>query len=160
VKGVLLFLLAIVSAAALAAPSSAGPTRTIRLAWSERATEGSRTVMTYNVRTLTIGTRAWSVDASFRNTSKTTLRLRPDFALLYGPSSANVKAMKRLNARTFRPALPTTLRPGKGWSGRMSGIGARSLKNTNVRMHFGYFAGRVLTGRAGFSWITDHVVRL
>jgi hypothetical protein len=159
-KGVLLVLIAVVSAATLTAPSSAGPARTIRLAWSERATEGSRTVMTYNVRTLTLAANTWSVDASFRNTSRKTLRLRPDFALLYGSSSANVKAMKRLNARTFRPALPAILRPGKGWSGRMSGVGARSLKNTNVRVHFGYFAGRVLAERAGFSWITDHVLRL
>ena len=51
-------------------------------------------------------------------------------------------------------------RAGKAWSGRLSGPGATALTHTNVRVHFSYFAGRVLPGRPGFSWITDHVVLL
>jgi hypothetical protein len=160
VKGVRLTLLAVGAIAALAAPASAGPTKTIRLAWNERATEGSRTVMTFNVRTLAINGRSWTVNASFRNTSHTTLRIRRQFAVLYGPSSVRVSGMKVLRATAFRPALPARLPPGKGWSGRMSGLGGRALENTSVRVQFGYFEGRALAGRAGLGWITDHVVRL
>ena len=159
-KGVRLILLVAALTAALAAPASAGSTKTIRLAWNERATEGSRTVMTFSVRTLTINGRSWTVDASFRNTSRTTLRIRRQFAVLYGPSSAGVRGMKVLPALAFRPALPARIAPGKGWSGRMSGVGGRNLKNTNVRVQFAYFEGRALAGRAGFGWVTDHVVRL
>ena len=78
--------------------------------------------------------------------------------MLYGPSSVRVSGLKVLRATAFRPALPARLAPGKGWSGRMSGLGGRALKNTHVRVLFGYFEGRALAGRAGFSWITDHVV--
>lgn len=159
-KAARLLLLVVTCTAALAAPATAGPTKTIRLAWSERATEGSRTIMTFNVRSLTIAGRSWTVDASFRNTSRTTLRIRKQFAVLYGPSRVRVSGMKVLPAKAFRPALPATLPPGKAWSGRMSGVGATALRNTNVRVHFSYFAGRVLPGRAGFGWITDHVARL
>jgi hypothetical protein len=160
VKAARLFLLVAACGAALAAPASAGPTKVIRLAWSERATEGSRTVMTFGVRTLTINGGSWTVNASFRNTSRTTLRIRKQFAVLYGPSRARVTGMKGLRAKTFRPPLPTTLRPGKAWSGRMSGTGGRVLRKTHVRVRFGYFQGRALPGRAGFGWITDHVARI
>jgi hypothetical protein len=160
VKTARLLLLGIAIASALAAPASAGPTKTIRLAWSERATVGSRTIMTFNVRSLTISGRSWTVNASFRNTSRTTLRIRKRFAVLYGPSSVSVSGMKMLPAKTFRPALPATLPPGKAWSGRLSGVGAGALRRTNVRVQFSYFAGRALPGRPGFGWITDHVARL
>lgn len=158
-KGVWLFLLA-ATVIALPAPTSAGSAKTIRLAWSERATVGSRTIMTFNVRSLTTSGSNWSVDAAFRNTSRSTLRIRRDFAALYGPSNAPVRQMKVLRARTFRPALPATLPPGKGWSGRMSGTGGTVLRRTNVRVRFSYFAGRALPGQPGFGWITDHVARL
>jgi hypothetical protein len=160
VKTVRLLLLAAACAAALAAPAGAGPTKTIRLAWSERATEGSRTIMTFNVRSLTIDGTRWTVNGGFRNTSRTTLRIQKRFALLYGPSAARVSGMKVLTAKGFRPALPATLAPGKGWSGKFSGSGGTALKKTNVRVHFSYFAGRVLPGRPGFGWITDHVARI
>jgi hypothetical protein len=78
----------------------------------------------------------------------------------YGASNVPVSRMKRLRATTFRPALLATLKPGKGWSGRLSGSGATALRRTNVRVQFGYFAGRALPGQPGFGWITDHVVRL
>jgi hypothetical protein len=160
VRAARLFLLTIAATAALVAPASAGPAKTIRLAWSERATVGSRTIMTFHVSSLVVNGGNWTVNASFRNTSRSTLRIRKDFALLYGPSSVRVSGMKVLRVRTFRPALPTTLAPGKGWSGRMSGTGGTALRRTNVRVKFSYFAGRALPGRPGFGWITDHVVRL
>jgi hypothetical protein len=160
VKAARLLLLGFATALALAAPTSAGSAKTIRLAWSERATVGSRTIMTFNVRSLTVAGRSWTVNASFRNTSRTTVRIRKQFAVLYGPSSVRVSGMKVLPAKAFRPALPATLPPGKGWSGRLSGLGAGALKSTNVRVRFSYFAGRALPGRPGFGWITDHVARL
>ena len=159
-KAARLFLLGIATALALAAPTSAGSTKTIRLAWSERATVGSRTIMTFNVRSLTVAGRNWTVNASFRNTSRQTLRIRKRFAVLYGPSSVRVSGMKVLPAKAFRPALPATLPPGRAWSGRLSGVGAGALKNTHVRVQFSYFAGRALPGRPGFGWITDHVARI
>ena len=159
-KAARLFLLGCATALALAAPTSAGSTKTIRLAWSERATVGSRTIMTFNVRSLTVVGRSWTVNASFRNTSRTTVRIQKRFAVLYGPSQVRVSGMKVLPAKAFRPALPATLPPGKGWSGRLSGLGGGALKNTNVRVQFSYFAGRALPGRPGFGWITDHVARL
>jgi hypothetical protein len=160
VKGVRLLMLAAVCALALAAPTSAGSTKTIRLGWNERATVGSRTIMTFNVRSLTLVGRRWTVDASFRNTSRTTVRVRKHFAVLYGSSSAPVTRMKVLPAKAFKPALPATLRPGKGWSGRLSGLGATALTRTSVRVRFSYFEGRALPGRPGFGWITDHVARV
>jgi hypothetical protein len=160
VKAARFFLLATAAALALAAPTNAGPAKTIRLAWSERATVGSRTIMTFNVRSLTIAGRTWTVNASFRNTSRTTLRIRKRFAVLHGPGRVGVSGMKVLPAKAFRPALPATLAPGRGWSGRLSGLGAGALKNTNVRVRFGYFAGRALPGQPGFAWITDHVARI
>ena len=155
-----LLVFAIAAALLLAAPTSAGSAKTIRLAWSERATVGSRTIMTFNVRTLTISGRAWTVDASFRNTSRATLRIRRLFGVRFGPGSVPVDRMKVLPAKLSRPALPATLPPGRAWSGRFSGIGATALKRTNVRVQFSYFEGRALPGRPGFGWITDHVVRL
>jgi hypothetical protein len=68
--------------------------------------------------------------------------------------------MKVLPARAFKPALPATLGPGKAWSGRISGLGATALRDTNVRVRFSYFAGPALPGAPGFGWITDHVVRV
>lgn len=159
-KGVRLLLLAAAATAALAAPASAGPTKTIRLAWNERATVGSRTVMTFNVRSLTIRGSRWTVDVSFRNTSRSSLHVRKHFALLYGANTGPVSRMKVLPARAFQPALPATLRPGKAWSGRLSGPGATALTRTSVRVRFSYFVGRVLPGSPGLSWITDHVVLL
>ena len=159
-KGVRLLMLAAACVLALAAPASAGSTKTIRLGWNERATVGSRTIMTFNVRSLTLVGRRWTVDASFRNTSRTTVRVRKHFAVLYGASSAPVTRMKVLPATAFKPALPATLRPGKGWSGRLSGVGAAALTRTSVRVRFSYFEGRALPGRPGFGWITDHVARL
>jgi hypothetical protein len=146
--------------AALIAPAQAGSAKTIRLAWSERATVGSRTIMTFNVRSLEVNGRSWAVNASFRNTSRSTLRIRRQFAVLYGPSSVPVRRWKALPARTFRPALPATLPPGKAWSGRLSGTGATALRRTNARVRFSYFAGKALPGQPGFGWTTDHVARL
>jgi hypothetical protein len=160
VKAVRAALLAAAVTAALAAPANAGSTKTIRLSWSERATVGSRTIMTFNVRSLTIVGRRWTVDVSFRNTSRSTLGLRKRFAVLYGPSNVPVTRMKVLPAATYRPTLPARLAPGKGWSGRLSGVGAGALMGTNVRVRFGYFEGRALPGTPGFTWITDHVVRV
>lgn len=159
-KAARLFLLATAVTASLAAPAAAGPTRTIRLAWTERATEGSRTVMTFNVRTLTVSGTRWTVHGGFRNTSRATLGIRKRFAVLYGPSAARVSGMKVLTAKGFSPALPARLAPGKAWNGRFSGSGGTALKKTNVRVQFGYFEGRALPGRSGFGWITDHVARL
>lgn len=155
-----LTLLAVACAAALAAPAGAGPAKTIRLAWSERVTVGNRTVMTFNVRSLTINGRNWTISASFRNTSRAKVRIREQFALLYGPSHVPVRGMRVLRAKSFRPTLPATLAPGKGWSGRFSGTGATVLRRTNVRVHFGNFEGRALPGRPGFGWITDHLARI
>ena len=159
-KGVRLSLLAGAVALALAAPSTAGSSKVIRLAWSERATEGSRTVMTFNVRSLTIVGGRWTVTGGFRNTSGATLRIRNQFAVLHGPSSIRVNGMKALGAKSFSPPLPVALASGKGWSGKLSGTGAAALKRTHVRVQFGYFLGRALPGRPGFGWITDHVARI
>lgn len=101
-----------------------------------------------------------AADASFHNTSRTTVLVRKHFAVLYGSSSAPVTGMKVPPATTFRPALPATLRPGKGWSGRLSGPGATALTKTSVRVRLSYFRGRALPGRPGFGWITDHVARV
>jgi hypothetical protein len=155
-----LTLLVALAAAALAAPADAGLTKTIQLGWSERATEGNRTIMTFSVRSLTIDSRTWAVKASFRNTSRSTLRIRRQFALLYGPGRVRVSGLKVLPAKSFRPALPASLPPGKGWSGRLSGLGGTALRKTGVRVRFGYFTGRALPGRRGFGWVTDHMARL
>jgi hypothetical protein len=61
-------------------------------------------------------------------------------------------------------AAPASAGPTKtirlAWSGRISGLGATALRDTNVRVRFSYFAGRALPAAPGFGWITDHVVRV
>ena len=148
------------TAAALAAPASAGPAKTFRLAWSEKAVDGGRTVMSFHVRTLKVEGGRWTISASFRNASRVRLGVRRQFAVLHGPAGRRVKALRVLPAKTFKPALPASLAPGKGWSGTFSGTGAAALKNTSVRVRFSYFSGRAVAGRPGFGWITDHVARL
>jgi hypothetical protein len=65
----------------------------------------------------------------------------------------------RNGARRARERRPTkTIR--LAWSGRISGLGATALRDTNVRVRFSYFAGRALPAAPGFGWITDHVVRV
>jgi hypothetical protein len=153
-------LVACMLATALAAPASAGPAKTIRLGWSERALDGDRTVMTFKVQTLKLERGRWTVTGSFRNTSGVTLRVRKDFALLYGPLSQRVSSLRVLRATSFRPELPATLPPGTVWSGAFAGPGANAVKNTYVRVRFSFFEGRAISGRRGFSWITDHVARV
>lgn len=153
-------LLAAMAAVALASPASAGPAKTIRLAWSERAVDGGKTVMTFQVRTLKVEGRRWTIDASFRNTSRVTLGIRKEFALLYGPGRTRVSGLKVLAAKSFRPAMPTSLAPGKSWRGTFSGTGGTVLRKTYIRVQFSYFRGRAIAGRRGFGWITDHVARV
>ena len=149
-----------VAAAAPATAASAGQQRVIRLAWNERALDQDKTVMTFQVRTLTIVGSRWTIDGSFRNTSKVRLRVRQEFALLYGQARTSVKGLKVLRAKSFRPALPTTLRPGQSWRGTFSGTGATALPKNYIRVQFSFFVGRAVSGRPGFGWITDHVARV
>jgi hypothetical protein len=160
VKTARLMLLAAVAAVAVASPASAGPAKTIRLAWSERAVEGGKTVMTFQVRTLKVEGRRWTIAASFRNTSRVKLGIRRQFALLYGPGRERVSGLKVLTAKSFRPAMPTALAPGKSWRGSFSGTGGTALTKTYIRVQFSYFRGKVIAGRPGFGWITDHVARI
>ena len=155
-----LLLVATIAAIALASPASAGPARTIRLLWSERAIDGDKTVMTFQVRTLKIEGGRWTVDASFRNTSRVKLGVRKQFAVLYGPSRVRVSRLKVLAAKGFRPAMPASLAPGKGWRGTFSGTGGTALTKTYIRVQFSYFQGRAIADRRGFGWITDHVARV
>jgi hypothetical protein len=155
-SSVLLSLLAAGSAGARPAES----TVTIKLGWHERALARGRTVMTFNVRTLSITSRGWTIAASFRNTSRSRLRIREEFALLVAKRRAQIDGAGALQAKSFRPALPAALAPGQGWSGTFSGGGASILHGVFVRAHFSYFRGPVIPGQAGFGWITDHVVRL
>jgi len=160
VKTAHLLLLATMIAIALASPASAGPAKTIRLAWSERAVDEGKTVMTFQVRTLKVEGRRWTIDASFRNTSRVKLGIRKQFALLYGPGRERVSGLKVLAAKSFRPAMPASLAPGKTWRGTFSGTGGTALTKTYIRVQFSYFRGKVIAGRPGFGWITDHVARL
>ncbi len=155
-SSVLLSLLAAGSAGAHPAESAA----TFKLGWNERALGGGRTVMTFNVRTLTVTNRGWTFAASFRNTSKSRVAIQQGFALLVTKKRAQIDGAKALAAKSFRPALPASLAPGQGWSGTFTGAGASILHGVFVRAYFGYFRGPLVPGRAGFGWITDHVVRL
>lgn len=155
-SSVLLSLLAAGSAGARSAES----TVTIKLGWNERARAAGRTVMTFNVRALTVTSRGWTIAASFRNTSKSRVAIREEFALLVTKRRAQIDGAAALEAKGFRPALPAALAPGQGWSGTFSGGGASMLHGVFVRAHFSYFRGPLIPGQAGFGWITDHVVRL
>lgn len=155
-SGVLLLLLAAGSAGA----HPAAGTATIKLGWNERALAAGRTVMTFNVRTLTVTDRGWTIAASFRNTSKSRLVIRDEFALLVTMRRAQIDGARALKAKSFRPELPAALAPGQAWTGTFSGGGVSILHGVFVRAHFGYFRGQVFPGQAGFGWITDHVVRL
>ena len=69
-----------------------------------------------------------------------------------------------LLATRYVPPLPRVLRPGEGWSGRFSGLGAVPA-GTSLRIVFGSFwayGGVRIDGRGHrlFRFITDHAFTL
>jgi hypothetical protein len=78
-------------------------------------------------------------------------------AALVPPASASPAKTIRLSW-SERATVGRRASAGKGWSGRLSGLGATALARKSVRVRFIYFEGRALPRRPGFGWISDHVV--
>jgi peptide/nickel transport system permease protein len=157
------------SSAGAAPPSLlTGPIRTVRAGWSEtRPLADGR--MIFRVRAIEIGRKGWLVRGSVENRSRTS------FTIAFGRSAAQLAGfsvlapgtlgLQVLPATTFRPALPTELRPGETWTGSFAGSSALP-QGTLLYVGFGYFvpAGRNSDPRlgargGGFNWLTTHTFR-
>jgi hypothetical protein len=146
--------LAAVVALALAAQASATVVH-----WNEAATIDKAKVMTYRVSSLTVGSKSWSAQVAFANTSHQTLKVGSDFGIAFfakRSQSALADAVGFAFATSGSSKLPTTMKPGESWSGTISGKGKLTLTTTlYARVVFGPFTG--LPGESNsVDWITNH----
>jgi hypothetical protein len=146
--------------AALAWPSGAtAGTRLLR--WRETLHAGPRVVLVFRFGRVTFTRAGWTVTASVRNTSRSTLALaRVRFALfVYRRAYANPSTRHGTIAATaVGPAFPGTLAPGQAWAGQFSGPG-RPRRGRWIRFRVGDFAPFESARRAGWGWISDHTFR-
>jgi len=159
-------MLVLMLTAVLALPAGAavvGADRTnYRLGWVEHARHNGKVVMTFRVKAVEFQLASWSAEVEFHNRSGRTIRVRPEFALLsskmrrYDPDDSVA-----LLSDEARPRIPTIVFPGQRWKGTLSGP-RRPRNNTFVRVNFGFFEVKGLfpDSPTGFSWITDHVLKV
>lgn len=135
----------------LALGTPAASAKTIRLNWSERlAGQSGFLAMTFNVRSVTIGKKAWSVRARVTNRSKSTVQIVPPidtspqqfgFGLAFFHPSCPRGAtcgLDVLQATYSKPHLPRALRPGGSWSGTFGGP-KLPPRGAGISVTFGYF---------------------
>jgi hypothetical protein len=162
VRGVIVAL----AVAVLAAPAAASPPRPIKLGWVEQASATYYpAAMTFMVRTVTFGAKAWSVSASVTNRSTKTIqvvrsvtiqapRYHYAFSLLSPPECKPPAIMCPLvvfAATYFKPAKPSRLGPGQTWSGVFGGPRIPP-RGRLISIGFGDFA---VPGDT-FSYVTQH----
>jgi hypothetical protein len=146
---------------------------TFELGWSE--TDAGIEV---EIRRLKVGRTGWSADLAFTNETGQTLMIDrahvpggTRFGLLVLQTAERDEVMRLTSggrlpppaetATHFEPPLPRLVRPGRHWSGTMSGI--RPLARGHfVRFLLGRFVSRrpVPGGARRFLLVTDHSVRL
>jgi len=161
-----------VAVALLFVPSASA--KTLTLNWVEqRSTAYYAEAMTFKVKDVTIGLRAWSVHASFTNRSQVTLRIRRtlgdyyasyDFGLGWanctnpgGFASCGLQTLKYTYAK---PVFPKQLLPRQTWSGVFGGPGIPT-HGLLINVVFGVFLppGAPQTAKE-FDYITTHAFKL
>jgi hypothetical protein len=146
----------------LLVPVGAAAAAEVKLDWREQIKDShGRVVMTYRVHGLVVDKSGWAAAITYRNLSKRTIRISPDFGLaLYRTSKPGIHPARFLSAAQSRPTTPRTLAPGARWTGAIGGPG-KPPAGMYVRVVFGYFAGLPISGfPGGFVWITDHAYRM
>jgi hypothetical protein len=139
--------------------------QTIRVRWDE-----SDAGLAYSVRSIAVTADGWRVRASVANRRATPLEVvslhrrgKTRFGILVStgrdlPRTSRLRDLRTpFFAESASPAVPTTLLPGRSWSGTFSGPG-RPPRRAFVRVLFGRFVPPE-TGE-GFALVTRHVVRL
>ncbi len=116
--------------------------------------------LVFEVRTLRIGPKGWSVEGSVANRTTQPLRIvyahEPaghnafGIAVLHGTELASARATR------LEPPVPTLLRPGEAWRGTFSGPDTLA-PGVLVHVEFGQF-GTPHADR--FTWVTDHAYRV
>ena len=144
--------------------------RVIKLNWVEQRSAAQFPVaMTFKVKEVRIGKKAWSVRASFTNRSTKTIRITrhpemADYALFsfalgvpyYIQAGYSRRAsLRALLASYARPLYPMFLRPGQSWSGVFGGPGVPP-KGKLINVVFGVFS---VPGEQDWSWITTHAFK-
>jgi hypothetical protein len=151
-------LVALVATAALAGAALAD---TVNLGWQETAKKAGHAQLTFTVKSIEFGNGGWTVTATFRNVTKTTVHVGREYGLLLlrtkGVSEAELGKGAASFARSFSKPLPAALRPGESWTGTFSGTGTPPT-GVYVRVIFGRFTGG-FAGTRGFYWVTDHAYR-
>lgn len=161
---------AVAAAIALAA-APAAQAKTLRLNWVERTgPEYGYPAMTFTVESITVEGTRWSMRASVANRSKhvvTVTRGKPGngdfrFGLIvpYQGKSCSITGTclpTLLGSQQSRPPFPSSLGPGRTWSGSFAGAG-RLPRGQFLNVAFGFFVDS--TSKKAFSWITQHSFKL
>ena len=130
-----------------------------RLGWNEKAKYKGKSVMSYQVASLTITASSWSARVSFHNLSHKTIRVGNEFGVGFWPSSTATSLSEAIGFATatkFSSRPPAVLKPGASWSGVIGGSGQlASGTRVYARVVFGPFTG--FPGQStAVVWITDH----
>jgi hypothetical protein len=148
-------------AAVLLAPSAQAQQQ-ISLNWREHLSYQNRPIMSFRVDEIQLRANSWSVRAKYTNLSKVNVTyVKNVFNLgVWTRVTATCKHVG-LPARRFVPPIPATLRPGRSWSGVISGSG-RPPPRAFLRFVFALFRGppNAYGPHHSFGWITDHVYDL
>jgi hypothetical protein len=145
-----------VAALALASALLAGPAAAdvVKLNWHENANGH----LSFVVRSIDFTKSGWTVDTTFTNTSKQTIRIGNTYGLLLlttkSASQAALAKGQALPAGIFSKPLPVELKPGESWNGTFSGAGTPP-HGVYVRVIYGRFTGG-FAGTKGWYWVTDH----
>lgn len=162
-RGLMLFAAATATAVAVAAGPALG---TVPVSWKESAKVHGDPVLTFEVKTLSVGKSGWSARIAVHNLSHRVVRIGDAqgvalFALTFykgAKITPTTRADALGRATTFSPQRPKTLAPGATWNSVISGKGrpqpALSGK-VYARVVFGPFYN-VPGWPKGFFWITDH----
>ena len=157
-RGLMLFAAAAATTAVVAASPALGARP---VSWKESAKVHGDPVLTFEVKTLSVGKSGWSARISVHNLSRRVVRVGNVFALTFykgAKITPTTKADAFGQATKFSPRRPATLAPGATWSSVISGTGRPQPALTGkvyARVVFGPFYN-VPGWPKGFFWITDH----
>jgi peptide/nickel transport system permease protein len=127
------------------APELGANVQTLRLGWNEERPVDGGGRMTFQVRSIQLGSKGWRVRASFRNETPIELHVTKGLGFAIASSFGLVHTREPLPGLDSIPAihsnppLPARVAPGASWSGVFSGLGAPPAGAT-VYVSFGQFA--------------------
>ena len=150
------------------------PPQEAQLGWEEPyPADGAALV--FGVSSFAVTATGWKATISIENRSQSNWEVRPGapgaFGILLFPNDDAAELERRnrngdlptiRSARTFSPALPDVLTPGKTWKGTMTAPGALA-GGLWVRVSFGPFTsvGEPSNGaQSPVVWFTDHAYQL